>query len=101
MSLYFQGLAVGAIVFLLVGFCHPLVIRVEYHWGQHVWWLFILIAFCCFVASLTLPELPSLLLGATGAAAYWSAVELRIQHQRARLGRTKRNPKRTNGYYDL
>ncbi len=99
MSLYVEGPVVGAMVFLLVGVCHPLVVKVEYHLGQRVWWLFILLSFCCFVASLTLPELPSLSLGACGAAAYWCALELRMQHQRVGLGRAKRNPKRPMAYY--
>ena len=31
----FNGIIIGAAVFLSIGICHPLVIRMEYLWGSH------------------------------------------------------------------
>ena len=34
-----NGIIVGAAVFLIIGICHPIVIKMEYHWGKQSWWL--------------------------------------------------------------
>ena len=31
----YNGIIIGAAVFLSIGICHPLVIKMEYHWGIH------------------------------------------------------------------
>ena len=35
----FSGILVGAAVFLIIGICHPIVIKMEYHWGKRSWWV--------------------------------------------------------------
>ena len=37
----FNGIIIGAAVFLSIGICHPLVIRMEYHWGKQSWWIWL------------------------------------------------------------
>ena len=37
--LNFYGIVIGAAVFLIIGVCHPLVIKLEYHWGKNSWWV--------------------------------------------------------------
>ena len=34
-----NGIIVGAAVFLIIGICHPIVIKMEYYWGKQSWWL--------------------------------------------------------------
>ena len=38
----FIGIIVGLCTFLIIGLCHPLVIKAEYHLGKGCWWLFLL-----------------------------------------------------------
>ena len=33
----FSGIIVGAAVFLSIGICHPVVIKMEYYWGKRSW----------------------------------------------------------------
>ena len=37
----FSGILVGAAVFLSIGICHPLVIKMEYQWGKQSWWVWL------------------------------------------------------------
>ncbi|MBR4841516.1 MAG: DUF4491 family protein, partial [Bacteroidaceae bacterium] len=37
--MYFSGIIVGAAVFLIIGICHPIVIKMEYYWGKKSWWV--------------------------------------------------------------
>ena len=30
-----NGIIVGAAVFIIIGICHPIVIKMEYYWGIH------------------------------------------------------------------
>ena len=61
----FNGIIVGAATFLIIGLCHPLVIKMEYYWGKKSWWLLFLPEFAflychygylrmCFLQSLEL-----------------------------------------------
>ena len=36
-----RGILVGAAVFLSIGICHPLVIKMEYQWGKQSWWVWL------------------------------------------------------------
>ena len=38
-----QGIIVGAAVFLIIGICHPLVIKMEYYWGKKSWWVLLVV----------------------------------------------------------
>ncbi len=44
----FNGIIVGAAVFLSIGICHPLVIKMEYQWGKQSWWVWLVagLVFC-------------------------------------------------------
>ena len=41
--MHFEGLAMGVIVFLIIGVFHPVVIKVEYYFGKKVWPVFFVI----------------------------------------------------------
>ena len=34
-----NGIIVGAAVFLIIGICHPIVIKLEYYYGKRSWWV--------------------------------------------------------------
>ena len=36
-----MGIIIGAAVFVSIGICHPLVIKMEYHWGKQSWWIWL------------------------------------------------------------
>ena len=48
----FNGILVGAAVFLCIGICHPLVIKMEYHWGKRSWWIWLAAGLVCSAISL-------------------------------------------------
>ena len=43
-----NGIIIGAAVFLSIGICHPLVIKMEYYLGKRSWWIWLVagLAFC-------------------------------------------------------
>ena len=49
----FSGIIVGAATFLIIGVCHPIVIKMEYYWGKGSWWLFLLAGLAFVAASAT------------------------------------------------
>ena len=71
----FEGIIVGAAVFLIIGICHPIVIKMEYYWGKKSWW--VLGAYSCF----------------------WGILEIISQEKRVLKGWFPENPKR-HEYYE-
>ena len=55
MEIYFTGVIIAICTFLIIGLCHPLVIKTEYYSGTRYWWLWLVggIFFICaaFVGS--------------------------------------------------
>ena len=94
-----NGIVVGAAVFLIIGICHPIVIKMEYHWGKQSWWLLALggVAFAAaslFVGSWVL----STILGAAAFSFFWGILEIFAQEKRVLRGWFPENPKRS-AYY--
>ena len=52
----FNGIIIGAAVFLSIGICHPLVIKMEYHWGKQCWWIWLLAGLSFSSGSLFVPD---------------------------------------------
>ena len=50
--MHFEGLAMGVIVFLIIGIFHPVVIKVEYYFGKKVWPVFFVIGWGFVIWSL-------------------------------------------------
>ena len=86
-SMNFTGIIVGFCTFLMIGLCHPLVIKAEYHLGKGCWWLFLL-AGLGFAAVSLLSEgyVWSTIAGVAAFSAFWSIVELFEQEKRVRKG---------------
>jgi hypothetical protein len=64
----FQGLIIGLIAFFIIGAFHPLVTRLEYHYGKKTWWMLFIpgIIFC--VLSVFLTRFYSIISGCIGFA---------------------------------
>ena len=93
--MHFSGLLIGACTFLIIGLFHPLVIKMEYHWGTKYWWTWLLagilaLAFSLFIENIIL----SAILGSFAFSAFWGIGELFQQEKRVQKGWFPRNPKR-------
>jgi len=92
----FEGLMIGLGAFLIIGVCHPIVIKGEYYFGQRLWWMFLLAGVGLCIASLASESvLVSSLLGVGAFSCFWGIKETRDQQERVRKGWFPRNPNRT------
>ena len=94
-----NGIIVGAAVFLIIGICHPIVIKLEYHFGKRSWWVLALAGAIFAVASLfvTQPVL-STIFGAAAFSFFWGIHEIIAQEKRVLKGWFPENPKRSEYY---
>ena len=49
---HLQGLVLGLCSFLIIGICHPIVIKGEYRWGQRMKWFFLVVGIVLCAGSL-------------------------------------------------
>lgn len=94
-----EGVAVGAATFLIIGLFHPIVIKTEYHFGTRPWWVFLLagvagVAGALFIDALVWSSLSAI----TGFSCLWSILELFEQRERVRKGWFPMNPRRRADY---
>ena len=93
--LYFKGLLIGAVSFLMIGVFHPIVISVEYYFGKKVWPVFLIFGIITAGISLFLNnDILSIILGVFAFGAFWSTFEIFQQEKRVKSGRAKKNPRR-------
>lgn len=91
----FTGILIGASVFLMIGFFHPIVIKAEYWFGTACWPVFALVGAGTLAASLLVANtIVSTLLGAFAFSCFWSILELFQQKKRVERGWFPANPKR-------
>ena len=88
------GFLLGAVAFLTIGLCHPLVIKLEYYRGKKSWWILFVLGIVFSVISLFVNQIVSILTGIVAFALYWSTIEIFMQHKRVLKGQAKRNPNR-------
>ena len=100
-SLHFTGLVLAVGTFLIIGLFHPIVIKIEYHFGTRLWWVFLLagIGFIA-TAMIVANVIVAALLGVVGASCLWSIGEILEQRQRVKKGWFPMNPKRKEEYED-
>ena len=96
----FNGIIVGAAVFLIIGICHPIVIKMEYYWGKKSWWVLALagtvfVVFSLFVNNITLATV----IGAAAFSCFWGIHEILSQEMRVIRGWFPENPRR-HDYYE-
>ncbi len=95
----FQGIIVGLAVFLIIGICHPIVIKMEYLWGKNSWWVLLVagLAFCG--VSLITKGTWAVILGAAAFSCFWGIHEILSQEMRVLRGWFPENPRR-HAYYE-
>ena len=95
----FTGIIVGAAVFLIIGVCHPVVIKMEYYWGKKSWWALCLAGVVFAVLSLFVARpVGSPILGAAAFSCFWGIHEIFSQEMRVLRGWFPENPARS-AYY--
>ena len=67
------GILIGAAVFVMIGFFHPIVIKAEYYLGVRCWPCFAVAGTAALVGSLLVENvIISVLLGAFAFSCFWS-----------------------------
>ena len=96
----FNGIIVGAAVFMIIGICHPIVIKMEYYWGKRSWWMLLLAGLAFSAASLFVwNAVGSTIIGAAAFSCFWGIHEILSQEMRVIRGWFPENPKR-HDYYE-
>ncbi|MBR4388343.1 MAG: DUF4491 family protein [Prevotella sp.] len=99
MHLYFTGIIIAISTFLVIGLCHPLVIKIEYYTGTKYWWTFLVVGLLSIFAALLIEDvIISSILGVVGASLLWGIGELFSQKKRVEKGWFPMNPKRKKEY---
>lgn len=99
MEIHFTGVIIAISTFLIIGLCHPLVIKMEYYTGTKYWWTFLLVGIVCLTCAFFVGNVViSSLLGVTGASFIWGIGELFSQKKRVQKGWFPMNPKRKDEY---
>ena len=95
--MYFEGLIIAVVTFLIIGAFHPIVIKSEYYWGVKCWPVFALVGIILLGISLFVQNvLLAAIIGITGCSSLWSVLEIFEQRKRVRKGWFPRNPKRND-----
>lgn len=93
--MYFEGIIIAVVTFLIIGLFHPIVIKAEYYWGVKCWPAFALVGIALLIGSLFISNiLIASIIGVTGCSALWSILEIFEQRERVRKGWFPKNPKR-------
>ena len=96
----FTGIIIGAAVFLSIGICHPITIKLEYYFGRKGWWGFFIPGVICTVISLIVDNyIASTIIAAFAFSCFWGIHEVIQQEKRVLRGWFPENPKR-HEYYE-
>ena len=91
----FNGVFIGIMTFLIIGLCHPLVIKLEYYWGKKCWPVYLISGLICVAISLYIDNATaSALLGVAAFSLFWSIHEIFAQEKRVLKGWYPQNPNR-------
>lgn len=97
--LHFTGIIIAVCTFLIIGLFHPIVIKVEYHYGTRPWWIILVLGIASIVSALFISDIMlSATFGVLGASLLWSIGELFEQKKRVEKGWFPKNPKRKDEY---
>lgn len=98
----FNGIIVGAATFLIIGLCHPLVIKAEYHYGKKAWRAFLAAGIVLAGISIVLDsDILATIFGAGAFSFFWGIGEIFQQEKRVIKGWFPENPKRHEHYEQL
>ena len=96
----FSGIIVGAAVFVIIGICHPVVIKMEYWWGKRSWWALLVAGLSFAAGSLFVHSaVGATILGAAAFSCFWGIHEILSQEMRVLRGWFPENPRRS-AYYE-
>lgn len=99
MELHYTGVIIAVSTFLIIGMCHPLVIKQEYYTGTKYWWVYLVVGIICICCAFVIENVVlSSILGVTGASLLWGIGELFSQKKRVQKGWFPMNPKRKHEY---
>ncbi len=97
--IHFTGIIIAVCTFFIIGLFHPIVIKVEYHYGTRPWWIFLVLGIASIVSALFISDIMlSATFGVLGASLLWSIGELFEQKKRVEKGWFPKNPKRKDEY---
>lgn len=96
------GIIVGAAVFVIIGLCHPVVIKLEYYHGRKSWVVMLVFGLIFTAISLFMKDdIWSTILGAAAFSCFWGIHEIIQQEQRVVKGWFPENPARHEYYESL
>jgi hypothetical protein len=99
MDLNFKSVLLAIFTFLIIGLCHPLVIKTEYYFGTRPLWIWLICGLAAVVGALFVSDdFISTLLAVFGDSLLWGIGELFSQKKRVERGWFPMNPKRKNEY---
>jgi len=91
----FEGVIIGASAFLIIGICHPIVIKGEYYFGKGIWPIFLVVGLILVGISLFMEnQMLSAIVSVAGFSSLWSIHEIFEQEKRVQKGWFPANPKR-------
>lgn len=100
MYMNFNGIIVGAAVFLSIGICHPAVIKMEYYLGKQSWWIWLVCGLAFSALSLFVKDdTLSTIIGGFAFSCLWGILEMFMQEKRVLRGWFPENPAR-HSYYE-
>ena len=83
----YAGVILGVVTFIMIGFLHVAVVKIERIWGSNLWPGFVVLGLLFGIASLLVENvLVSALLGVNGFLFAWSGPELKKQKERVEQG---------------
>lgn len=98
----FSGIIVGAATFLIIGICHPIVIKLEYYYGKRSWWVLLLAGLAFTAVSIFMKNIVvATILGAAAFSCFWGILEMFQQEKRVLKGWFPENPARHEYYEKL
>ena len=81
--LNFNGLLIGIVTFLIIGFFHPIVVKAEYYWGTKCWWIFLILGLVGTFLSLFIQStFWSVVCGVFAFSSFWTIKEVFEQEER-------------------
>ncbi|MBR1912007.1 MAG: DUF4491 family protein [Treponema sp.] len=89
----YEPILVGVAAFAIIGVFHPIVIKAEYYFSVHIWWLFAVVGTGLLAASLFMQGVFSYIMALLGITCLWSIIELFHQKRRVEKGWYPKNPK--------
>ena len=85
--MYWQGIVIGLVCFIIIGVFHPVIIKGEYYYGVKLWWVFLVCGLLSLAGSLFIESiLISAILGVLGFTLFWSILEIFEHRARVRKG---------------